>query len=70
MRIGQLRKMFNGITEAITPKVTMDFPPFEITIRVRNDEWAPGLFAGSEGMKLTVKSVDLENQTLTLVVGG
>lgn len=43
-----------------------DFNSFGFTVEIPKEEWAPGLWAGTEGLKLTIMNVDLENRKLTL----
>lgn len=39
---------------------------FEITHEFKPEDWAPGVWAGTEGLTLVVKSVDLEKRLIVL----
>lgn len=42
--------------------------PLRFRVQVHKKDWAPGLFAGCEGMKLKVKSIDLNKRTFELEI--
>lgn len=39
-----------------------DYGPWIQKVQIDKMEWAPGLWAGSEGAKFKVKSIDMENR--------
>lgn len=39
---------------------------FEIEHQFKASEWAPGIWAGCEGLKLTVTQIDFEKRTVKL----
>lgn len=41
-------------------------PSLTTVMHVPREEWAPGLWAGTEGATLRIESVDLENRTITV----
>ena len=41
---------------------------FEFTHKFEDLEWAPGVWAGTEGLTFEVSKVDLENKIITLSV--
>lgn len=43
-------------------------PPELYTIKhiIVPEDWAPGVWAGCEGIKLTITKIDLETRTITL----
>lgn len=62
--IKKLFKIFtekNSLIDDIYPNTPVGF-----TVEIPKEEWAPGIWAGSEGLKLTIVKVDLENRKLTL----
>lgn len=44
----------------------MDQMEFMLEEILKPQEWAPGIWAGSEGMKLEIVKVDMQNQTITV----
>ncbi len=48
------------------PVMIMDMPTVQFEHQFDPMDWAPGLFAGSEGMKFKIIKVDLENRKITL----
>lgn len=47
---------------------TIQIPPelFKIEHTIDVSQWAPAIWSGVEGMKLTITKVDLETRTITL----
>jgi hypothetical protein len=55
-------------------KVSMDIKvpieEFKINHTFKAEDFAPGIWAGTEGLKLTITKVDFENKTITLELVG
>lgn len=70
-----IQKLFNEIRQYLGMPHIVKHPdedvfnlkPFqqEVILEVPKEEWAPGFWAGSEGAKLTITKVDLENRRIT-----
>lgn len=39
---------------------------FTIETTIPKDQWAPGVWAGCEGLKLTITKIDLDNRIIKL----
>src|SRR5258708_4667293 len=51
--------MMSQLEEMFGPSVTT-------VMHISAEEWAPGLWAGTEGATLRIETVDLENRTVTV----
>ncbi len=49
-------------------KIQMTIPPdvYKIEHQFKPEDFAPGIWAGSEGLRLVVTKVDLENRIVTI----
>lgn len=54
------------ILDPIDKDLIMNMLPIGFTVEISKEEWAPGIWAGSEGIQLTITKVDLDNRKLTL----
>jgi len=57
---------FPHIFKSIDDEILIGCPLMGFTVEIPKEEWAPGLWVGTEGLKLTITKVDLENRKLTL----
>lgn len=48
----------------------MTYPPVIFKAKINKEDFAPGIFAGTEGCKITIKAVNLQTGELTLEIFG